>query len=304
MRALVTGANGQVGREIVESLLNLGIETIDATSKALDITKDNLVLSAVTTTDVDIVINAAAYTNVDMAQDEKDKAISVNVTGVENLAKACSIADIPFIHLSTDYVFFMPTGIPHCENDMATPNGVYAKTKYEGEKRALSLCKKSIVVRASWIFGRYGKNFVKTMQRLARTNDELNVVFDQKGNPTPARAFGAFIANLAKLIILNKSFDLYGIYHFAGEPYTTWDEFARLILDLSYKKGYIDHKVKINSIASSSYPMKIERPSDSRLNCSLIKERFNVDMPSWMDYIEETIDAEFKEFSLNENKKS
>lgn len=294
MRALLTGAAGQVGSEITQCLLQHGIETIAATSSDLDITKRDNVIAAICDTKCDVVINAAAYTAVDRAQTEQEKAFDINVRGCEYLAKGCAMASIPLIHLSTDYVFSLPSGMPHFETDRASPNGVYAKTKYEGERRVLGFNQRSIVLRCSWVFGRYGSNFVKTMLRLGMVNDKLSVVCDQMGSPTPARAIAGTVVDIAKIICTDKSFNDYGIYHYAGAPYTTWDEFARVIFKRALELGYIDHEVVVKSIKSHEYKFAIDRPLDSRLDCTLIKKIFNIDMPSWDQYLDETLEAQYK----------
>lgn len=293
-RVLLTGAYGQVGKELEVCLLNSEDEVISCDHKALDISQEDRVLSAVTESGADIIINAAAYTNVEKAEDERVKAYEVNAYGPKYLAKAAKLADIPLIHISTDYVFSSENGRAHREDDAVEAQCVYGKSKLEGEENIVACCSKYVIVRASWIFGRYGNNFVKTMLRLSGKYDAVSVVSDQKGNPTPARALAEALCVIAHEA-LKPDFKDYGIYHFAGNPATTWDEFARSVFKYAKLAGFIQKDMEVKSILAKDYPSKAVRPYDSRLDTNKINEVFKIALPDWQDYLPETVGEFFDE---------
>ncbi|WP_303961991.1 dTDP-4-dehydrorhamnose reductase [Succinatimonas hippei] len=293
-RVLLTGAYGQVGKELEVCLLNSEDEVISCDHKALDISQEDRVLSAVTESGADIIINAAAYTNVEKAEDERVKAYEVNAYGPKYLAKAAKLADIPLIHISTDYVFSSENGRAHREDDAVEAQCVYGKSKLEGEENIIACCSKYVIVRASWIFGRYGNNFVKTMLRLSGKYNAVSVVSDQKGNPTPARALAEALCVIAH-DALKPDFKDYGIYHFAGNPATTWDEFARSVFKYAKLAGFIQKDMEVKSILAKDYPSKAVRPYDSRLDTNKINEVFKIALPDWQDYLPETVGEFFDE---------
>lgn len=291
MRILVTGSSGQVGREIELALLNDLHEVVLAPHKSLDITNFERVRSAVFDTKVHAIINAAAYTNVEKAEDDYIDAYAVNALGAGNLAKAAFEAKVPLVHISTDYVFSKETGRAHVEDEKTCVKSAYGKTKLAGEELVISSGCSYAILRTSWIFGPFGHNFVKTMLRVAQDKDLLKVVCDQQGSPTPASEVAKACVVMAKALVEKPELNLEGIYHFAGTPYTTWDEFARVILAKAFELNLLDHEVSVQSILSEEYPSKVERPLDSRLDCTKIYEVFGLKMPYWEDYLEQTLKA-------------
>lgn len=259
-KLFIAGKNGQVGRELVERALALGLEVVSFGSEGLDIRDRRLVLAAVAEHQPTVVINAAAYTAVDKAEDEKDLAYAVNRDGVENLALACKAQDIPLIHISTDYVFDGQKKTPYVESDTPNPIGVYGASKYAGEEVLRSTWHKHVIVRVSWVFGRYGNNFVKTMLRLAKERGELGVVDDQFGAPMSAVG----IANAVLNCVLSEH-DCFGLYHLESSPGVTWHGFAKEIFAQSVRLGLLDRSPVLSPILSDQFPTPVERPENSKL---------------------------------------
>lgn len=285
---LVTGAKGQVGLEVCERLLFLGYRVIACGHAELDITSDNEVSSLFDSTQIDLVINCAAYTAVDKAEDEEKAAYAVNALGPKNLAAECRSRDIPLIHISTDYVYDNGKSGPHTEEESLNTRCVYGKTKLFGERFILDSGCRAVILRASWIFGRYGKNFVKAMANLASSRDTLKVVCDELGNPTPARALSDDICFIADSI-LTKEFDSYGIYNYCGYPEIVRNDFAKVILDKAQSIGIISHDVNVLPITSEEFGAKAKRPADSRMNCDSFAKTFRRNLPDWREYLEETL---------------
>ena len=285
---LVTGAKGQVGCELVEKLLVLGHKVIACGHADLDITQENEVEAAFAATSIDLVINSAAYTAVDKAEDEETLAYAVNGLGSKNLAKACQKRDIPLINISTDYVYDNGLTKVHTEDEAPNTRCVYGKTKLFGEKFIEDSGCKFVTLRASWIFGRYGKNFVKAMLNLAKTRDKLTVVCDELGNPTPARALAEDICKIATMM-LEGNFDKWGTYNYCGHDAIVRCDFAVEILKKAREIGLLDHDVAVGHITSKEFGAKATRPSDSRMSTEKFERTFSLKAPKWADYIEETL---------------
>lgn len=290
---MLIGANGQLGSDLQESLLYNNFELIALTHADLDICDEVMIKNIFNQADVDVVVNASAYTNVDKAEDDKENAYLINAYGPKILASYCAQHNLPLIHISTDYVFDTENG-PHDENDMTCPKSVYGQTKLVGEQEILHEHQKAIILRTSWLFGRTGKNFVKTVLRLASEHNSLNVVNDQIGSPTPSKALAYDIAKIC-VQILDDSFHEYGIYHYAGFPYCSWADFAREIFKSARICGFLDHEVTVNNISSEEFHAKAPRPKDSRLDCKKINRIFNINSPKWADFLPETIKAYYDE---------
>ncbi len=288
IQILVTGAKGQVGAEVCEKLLFLGYSVIACGHDDLDITSENAVESLFNATRIDLVINCAAYTAVDKAEDDEKNAYAVNALGPKFLAIECKKKDIPLIHISTDYVY--DNGRPGLHSEDETPNTrcVYGKTKLFGERFIQDTGCRYVILRASWIFGRYGKNFVKAMLNLAKTRDTLKVVSDEIGNPTPARALSDEICFIADSIVKH-DFSKYGIYNYCGQPPIARDQFARVILQKSRELGLLDHDVDVQPITSEEFGAKAKRPSDSRMSTAKFENNINRTAPARTDYLEETL---------------
>ena len=287
-RILLTGAKGQVGSDLERVLLQKGHEVIMGTRQALDITKADRVLSAILDGKPNAVINAAAYTNVERAESEPPLAYNVNALGVRNIAKACAQAHIPLIHISTDYVCANDLKREHTEEDPTEATCVYGKSKLAGEHYIIEAGCPFIIVRTSWVFGRFGRNFVKAMLAMGRERHEIAVVSDQLGNPTPVRPLAKAIVTMMEQALL-PDFKDYGIYNYCGHDATTWDEFARLIFHKANELKTIKHQVQVRSILSTEFKSKAMRPVDSRLDCTKCQQVFKLAMPYWPDYIEEVI---------------
>lgn len=283
MKILVTGAGGQLGQTFVElcNAISEGktIEVCVCNRAALDISNYSEVLAKIKQEKPDYVVNAAAYTAVDKAESDQEAAYLVNHTGAENLAKACAESNVSLIHISTDYVFDGSKAEPYLETDLAKPTGIYGLSKFRGEEAVRTHLERHIILRVSWVFGVYGNNFVKTIQRLAREREELKIVEDQQGCPTSTE-------NISKVIlaIIDKmnsaSFEQYGTYHYCDEPESNWFEFANAIVDETRKHEELAVK-EIKAIPSSEFPTPAARPMNSRLDCSKLKKIFNIDQHSW-----------------------
>ncbi len=270
MRLLVTGASGQLGHDVKRVFFKEGDMVVGVDSKTLNVTDEKKVMNFITGNNFDAVIHCAAYTAVDLAEEEMEKCFEVNVTGTKNIALACKKAGIKMIYISSDYVFDGTKRSPYETDDKPNPVNIYGKTKYLGELEVLNNVDKHFIIRVSWVFGKNGKNFVKTMLKLGREKGELNVVSDQIGSPTYALDAARLISQMIKS-------DKYGIYHATNEGFCSWYDFSREI----FKEAGI--KTKVNPITSDKYPTKAIRPKNSRLSkIKLMENNFNL-LPSWQD---------------------
>lgn len=287
MNILVTGANGQLGTELrnvtAGSRNNYifsdvtsppGVETLN-----LDITNIDAVRIVCDSEKVDVIVNCAAYTNVDKAEDEPSMAMLLNCTAAGNLAKVAAERDAALIHISTDYIFHGDVPLP-CKEDWATdPLGVYGSTKLAGEKEIERSGCRSMILRTAWLYSPYGKNFVKTMLRLTEERDSLNVVFDQIGTPT----YAYDLASLITRIIEDGQLDKTGIYHFSNEGAVSWYDFAKSISEIG------GTTCDIRPCHTEEYPSKAQRPRFSVLDKTKVKETFKVTIPYWRDSLADCI---------------
>jgi len=267
---LVTGAAGQLGRDVVLELQRRAIKCLPVDIKELDITDGKSVFAFINSHKPDSVIHCAAYTAVDAAEDNAELCMSVNAAGTENLAAACKKTDTEMIYISTDYVFDGSGGVPYEIHSPKGPLSIYGKSKLAGEEAVLQNLEKHYIVRISWVFGQNGNNFVKTMLRLAETKSELNVVSDQIGSPTYTVDLACLLCDMA----LSKK---YGVYHATNEGYCSWAEFAEEIMRLS------GSACKINHITTEQYPTKAARPKNSRLSKISLDQAGFARLPSWQD---------------------
>ena len=278
-RILVTGANGQLGQSILEQSKNYKeIECFFVTRNELDITNEELINHYFEDKSFDFVINCAAYTAVDKAEDDQENAYLVNAKATEFLAKITNEKGIPFIHVSTDYVFDGTEAQPRLETDQTNPLGVYGQTKLDGENLALENNPKTIILRTAWVYSRFGNNFVKTMLRLFNDKDSISVVADQIGSPTNAIDLADAI-----LTIVSKDDLTYGIFNYSNEGECSWFEFAQKI------KEFSNSTIEINPVPTSAYPTKAKRPAYSLLDKSKIKEVYQLDIPTWEDSLKEEL---------------
>lgn len=295
MNILVTGANGQLGNEMrivsmnsedtyiftdvvdaseesIAMLKKLAGEDINTDTTHLDITDLEAIRVIVETEKVDVIINCAAYTNVDAAEDNYDLAELLNAKAVENLAIAMKEANGLLVHISTDYVFGAePYNTPCRENQKGTPTGVYGLTKLHGEEAILRTGVRYVILRTAWLYSEYGKNFVKTMLNLTSTKPQLKVVFDQAGTPT-------YAGDLAEAILTIIEKPVVGIYHFSNEGVCSWYDFTKMIAEYSGQT-----QCDILPCHSEEFPSKVKRPAYSVLDKTKVKETYGLKIPYWTD---------------------
>lgn len=277
MKVLITGADGQLGK----CLLNVfegNSEIYDFNRHTLDITNEKLVFDTVMSIAPNIIINAAAYTAVDKAEIEQEQAYAINALGPKNLAIASSQNNSILIHISTDYVFDGKKETPYNEMDITNPQSVYGKTKLDGENFVKNFCEKHIILRTSWVFSEYGNNFVKTMLKLAN-EDELNIVGDQIGGPTYALDIAQAILKIIDKLESNNEY--YGIYHFSGELYCSWYDFAACIFNKAKELNLIKKTPKLNPTPSRDYLTPAVRPLNSALENTKINKYFGIQPSDW-----------------------
>jgi dTDP-4-dehydrorhamnose reductase len=278
MNILVTGSNGQLGSEIKDIALNFkGFSFFFKDLPALDICNKAQLDVFFTENKIDTVINCAAYTEVDKAEDEEIIAEKVNSEGVLNLVNALEKVNGKLIHISSDYVFNGNSFLPYQELDEVNPIGVYGNTKRRGELAVLNSNIDGIVIRTSWLYSSYGNNFVKTMLRLGNERDEIGVVFDQVGTPTSASDLAKTCLDILFYNSESKINSNGKIYHFSNEGVSSWYDFAHAIMKL----GNVD--CKVNPIDAKDYPTEAKRPHFSVLNKSKIKKDFKIVIPYWRD---------------------
>ena len=287
MKILVTGSKGQLGHELLIQGNNFGYEILPADLPDLDITDKTQVKHWLEKFQPSLVVNAAAYTNVDKAETEQNLAFAVNRDGPANLAEACAKFEIPLIHISTDFIFDGKKSSPYIESDPVSSLSIYGKSKQEGENEVRSRLKKHIILRTAWLYGIHGQNFVKTMLRLGREKEVISVVADQYGSPTSAADLAAVVLQIISGIKYSDDIN-WGTYHYCGHGITTWHVFAEEILSLA--KHYIPIKtITVKPISTAEYPTKAIRPPFSALDCGLIKKNFGISIEPWQDSLKTVI---------------
>ena len=282
MNILVTGANGQLGTALRNSSANSVDKYIFTDVTELDITDAEAVKKAVMDNGIDVIVNCAAYTNVDKAEDDAEFAELLNATAVRNLAEAVKLNDGTLIHVSTDYVFGKePYNVPCREDQTGTPTGVYGLTKLHGEQEIKKSGVKALIFRTAWLYSEYGRNFVKTMLGLTSTKPELKVVFDQTGTPTYAQDLADAIFHIIENRMINGN---EGIYHYSNEGVCSWFDFTKIIAELAGNT-----QCDIQPCHSSEFPSKVVRPSYSVLDKTKFKETFGIKVPYWTDSLKKCI---------------
>jgi dTDP-4-dehydrorhamnose reductase len=281
MKILLTGKDGQVGFALNKKLALLG-EVIATDRSDLNLENSDAIRAFIEKIKPDIIINAAAYTDVDKAESEIELAHKVNAEAPKVLAEKASQLDIPMIHFSTDYVFDGLKNEPYVETDQANPQSVYGETKWKGEE-AVRIHKKHIILRTSWVFSSRGQNFLKTILELIQENSSLNIVSDQKGTPTSADSIADVTYKIVKTILNKPSFKNFGTYHLALEGETNWYQYACFIADEAMRLGLktLMTSKDIKLILSDAYPTAAKRPLNSRLNTTKIKKAFMLELPHW-----------------------
>lgn len=278
MRVLVTGVKGQLGHDVVNELAKRGHTPIGVDVEEMDITDASAVEKEMKKDALDAVIHCAAYTAVDAAEDNKEVCMRVNAEGTRNIARTCRELDIKMIYISTDYVFDGEGEKPWEPDDERNPLNVYGESKYQGELAVEEYLDKYFIVRIAWVFGVNGKNFIKTMLRLAENNKEINVVNDQTGSPTYTYDLAVLLADMAET-------EKYGRYHATNEGLCTWYEFAKEI----FAQAGVD--IQVNPVSSEEFPAKAKRPHNSRMDKSKLTQNGFRRLPSWQDALKRYLEV-------------
>ena len=267
MNILVFGKTGQVATELQAraDVTALGRDQADLSDPAT-------CAAAIRTHAPDVVINAAAYTAVDKAEEEEACATVVNGDAPGAMARECAAMGIPFLHVSTDYVFPGGGEVPWAPTDPVAPLGAYGRSKLAGERAVVAAGGRAAILRTSWVFSAHGNNFVKTMLRLSETRDALSIVNDQIGGPTPAGGIAEALLTMAAAMVAGQGG---GVYHFSGSPDTSWECFARETFAIAGRS------VSITGIPTSEYPTPAQRPLNSRMDCSALETDFGISRPEW-----------------------
>jgi len=293
VRLLLVGANGQVGDALRRSLAPLG-EVIATTRsgrlddqagcESLDLADLDAIAPLVARVRPDVVVNAAAYTAVDRAEDESELAFRINAQAVERLANACADRDIPLVHYSTDYVFDGRGTRPYRQDDPTAPLGVYGHSKRDGELAIARSGTRHIILRTAWVYGLHGHNFLRTMLRVGAERDELRVVADQYGCPTPAWLIADVTAAILRGGIVES-----GIRHLVTDGQTTWHGFAEAIFEEASQRGLIARRPRVAAITTADYPTRAERPAYSVLDTGRLRQDYSLDLPDWRDALTRTL---------------
>jgi dTDP-4-dehydrorhamnose reductase len=285
----VIGSNGQLGWELVRQGGNLGLKMLALDLAEIDITRPESIAGCLAPDAAQLVVNAAAYTAVDLAETEKERAFEVNRDGPANLAGFCAAAGIPLIHISTDYVFDGSKAGAYREDDPVSPTGAYGQSKTAGEAEVRRKSPEHLIVRTAWLYGVHGHNFVKTMLRLRREKKTVRVVDDQTGCPTYAADLARAILLMAGHILAGRKTP-WGTYHYCGAGSVTWCGFARAIFEIAAKYEAFE-AAKIIPITSAEYPTPAKRPANSVLDCAKIEKQFGIQPRPWLNSLTDMIDA-------------
>jgi dTDP-4-dehydrorhamnose reductase len=289
MKILLTGKDGQVGFALHKKLASLG-EVVATNRHELDLENSDAIRTFIEKIKPDIIINAAAYTEVDKAESEKLLAHQINAVAPQVLAEKASELDIPIIHFSTDYVFDGLKHEPYLETDEANPQSVYGQTKWEGEE-AIRHHKKHIILRTSWVLSAHGQNFLKTILKLIQEKSSLNVVSDQIATPTSSDLLANVTYKIVKTILKNTNFNDFGTYHVTSMGNTDWFHYACFIVDEAMRLGLKATMTSkdIKPISSDLYPTLAKRPTNSRLDTTKIKKTFMLELPHWEEEVKKVL---------------
>jgi dTDP-4-dehydrorhamnose reductase len=289
MKILLTGKDGQVGFALHKKLLSLG-EVLATSRYELDLSNPEAMKAFIDKTKPDIIINPAAYTEVDKAESEESLAHQINAIAPKVLAEKASELNIPIIHFSTDYVFDGLKKEPYTETDQANPQSVYGQAKCEGEE-AVRKHKKHIILRTSWVLSSHGQNFLKTILKLIQEKSSLNVVSDQIGTPTSSDVLADVTYKIVKTIFNDPNFKDFGTYHVTSMGDTDWFHYACFIVDEAIRLGFKTSMTSkdIKSISSDLYPTLAKRPMNSRLDTTKISKTFMLELPHWEEQVKRVL---------------
>ena len=271
---LVTGSTGQLGSDVVKELLKRGYSTLSPNRSELNLCSEDNIRNYILNSNCEAIVHCAAYTQVDKAEDEKDLCIKINATATKHIAKCAKILDIPMIYISTDYVFDGTKDGKYTENDETNPINIYGESKLAGEKYVQEILDKYYIVRTSWVFNINGKNFIETMLRLSKANNQLSIVNDQIGSPT-------YTKDLSRLLVDMLETSKYGLYHATNEGYCSWYEFADTIFKLA------NINIDIKAINSNKYASRAKRPMNSKLSKDKLIEYGFKPLPHWEDALKD-----------------
>ena len=271
---LVTGSTGQLGSDVVKELLKRGYSTLSPNRSELNLCSEDNIRNYILNSNCEAIVHCAAYTQVDKAEDEKDLCIKINATATKHIAKCAKILDIPMIYISTDYVFDGTKDGKYTENDKTNPINIYGESKLAGEKYVQEILDKYYIVRTSWVFNINGKNFIETMLRLSKANNQLSIVNDQIGSPT-------YTKDLSRLLVDMLETSKYGLYHATNEGYCSWYEFANTIFKLA------NINIDIKAINSNEYASRAKRPMNSKLSKDKLIEYGFKPLPHWEDALKD-----------------
>ncbi|MGH8085737.1 MAG: dTDP-4-dehydrorhamnose reductase [Lysobacter sp.] len=294
MKVLLLGGNGQVGHELRRSLAPLGEVVVttrdgrlaDGTAcESLDLTEPDTVDALIERISPDVVVNAAAYTAVDRAEDEPDIAFAINAEAPGRIARACAARGASLIHYSTDYVFDGSGNRPYRDTDSTAPPGVYGRSKLAGEEAVAASGARHLILRTAWVYGLYGGNFLRTMLRLGAERDELRVVADQVGSPTPAW----LIADITTAI-LQQGVAEPGVRHLVSAGQTSWHGFAEAIFAEALAEGVIERSPRVLPIGTAEFPTRASRPAWSVLDPARLAAEYGIDIPHWRQALATTLE--------------
>ena len=287
LRLAVTGLKGQVVSALIARAPK-NVEIIALGRPQLELSRREAVMTSLRHAECDAIINAAAYTQVDKAEAEPEVAMAVNGLGTENVAQAAAALGVPLLHISTDYVFDGLLDRAYREIDPVNPQTAYGKSKLVGEEKVRATHKNHIILRTAWVYSPFSANFVKTMLRLGAERDEISVVSDQKGNPSSACDIADILISIAHRLVRDPSDELRGVFHMTGKGEANWAEFAEEILAIAEQRNY--RRVRVNRISSTEYPTAAQRPQNSRLDNSKLREIFGVELPEWRHSVYQCVD--------------
>ncbi|MCI6667079.1 dTDP-4-dehydrorhamnose reductase [Romboutsia timonensis] len=271
---LVTGSTGQLGSDVVKELLKRGYSTLSPNRSEFNLCSEDSIRNYILNSNCEAIVHCAAYTQVDKAEDEKDLCIKINATATKHIVKCAKILDIPMIYISTDYVFDGTKDGEYTENDETNPINIYGESKLAGEKYVQEILDKYYIVRTSWVFNINGKNFIETMLRLSKANNQLSIVNDQIGSPT-------YTKDLSRLLVDMLETSKYGLYHATNEGYCSWYEFADTIFKLA------NINIDIKAINSNEYASRAKRPLNSKLSKDKLIEYGFKPLPHWEDALKD-----------------